>query len=161
MTHPHLPQNKLTTLLVLVAAGYCSTVTAGIEEIQPISFGSFVVTGNDLVSTLTVPSSNLSSSTSTQKIHILMPGQNGIYRLTGMPINTSVSINIPNSFITWNGTGTRETFLIEDFEYPSQRQTNGIGETEFYVGATLKTTGTTGIYYASPYSGNILIQVNW
>ncbi len=137
-----------------VATALVTSVRAQtVQELEPLSFGTFVVTSNAAASTLTVPLNGAVSSTG--NLIVLVPGNRARYRVGGLPGNTIVGIDI-NSLPLFGATVPASQFCqITAFSHPLTVTTNASGEAIFFVGATLSTSGNGVPYTDNTYTGMI------
>lgn len=131
-----------------------------ITEEQPLSFGKFAITDNNIVSTMTIPYTGLPPSI-TGNIIPIEPGLAGHYRLGGFPAYVLFAITVTSSNLTKGGTGLPEGFVLDNYSHHPALTANADGEALLKLGARLNSTGSGTGYVDAPYSGIITITVNW
>jgi len=145
-----------TTLLASVSLTLpCSA--AVIQQDQALSFGSFVLAGNDAISTLVIPYDEAVAPSSSYKLYPLSPGQPGHYSLSGFVASTVLIITINDFNLTAPG---QELMTVTNFTFPAIT-TNGSGDAFLEVGATLSSTGSGTGYGESGYTGTMDIIISW
>lgn len=140
--------------LFAVAAG--SARAQSIQELDPLSFGSFLVQSNATVSTLTVALDG--PPLASGSIIILASGAPGRYRIGGLAGNTTLTISITASPLLGPGL-VSQYFELAAFDHPPTVITNALGQATFRVGATLSTSGTNVPYTEGSYTGTIDIMI--
>ncbi|KZD07853.1 DUF4402 domain-containing protein [Oceanibaculum pacificum] len=140
---------------VMAAASVAKAQT--VQQIEALSFGTFVVTSNATPSTLTVP---LNGSTTTNgTIVALTQGTKGQYRIGGLPGNSIVGIDITAQPLFGATAPASQYFNITGFSHPLTVTTNSGGMATFALGATLSTSGTAVPYTDNTYTGTLDITV--
>jgi hypothetical protein len=136
---------------------YAGTSYADIDEVQQLRFGTWSITNNSSVHSITVNTDG-SYSADTPLLVMISPPQEGIYSVDGLPPNTS----FPSVDVTMTqpmtGTGGPD-FIVDDFT-TFMPDSNGAGETTLTLGATAKTSGTNQGYEDDTYEGELNIDIN-
>ncbi len=123
-----------------------------ITESQRLDFGSFALSSNVASSTLSVPSDG-GPVVPTGNIHIIQPGNRGIYQLTGFPPNTALTITVvPTAISTVVNPLLNESFTVISIDSAPFVMSNGVGSVTIYVGATLSSSGNGNTYIDSAYN---------
>lgn len=81
--------------------------------------------------------------------------------VTGFTPDTNLNITFaPPSPGLMPANGTGPAFEVSDFfTIPANVKTNGVGNADFRVGATLKTSGTTNHYRDTDFTAQVMVQV--
>lgn len=134
--------------------------SALLEVVEPLDFGSVVVTGNSSISTTRLFRSGQQQSTN--RLLVLTPGHPAIVRLSDFPPNRTftISANLPvMSAAPFAGTAQ---FSITGLEIPNSIATNSFGVVEFTLGATLATSGNGLPYYnQARYTMDIELEITY
>lgn len=138
-------------------AGFLPAAAQTVVELDPLSFGTFVVPSNAAVSTLTVPLNG--SVSTTGSIIALTQGVAGRYRVGGLPGNAIVDIDITAAPLFGPALPPSQYFQITAFDHPPTVTTNASGTATFRLGATLSTSGSGVPYTDSTYTGTIDVTV--
>lgn len=128
-----------------------------ITEVEPLSFGTFVVRSNHSIQTLTMPVTG--APYSSPSLIILAVGSAGQYRVTGLPGNADIAIDVAISPLFAPPVPNSQFFDVKDLDYPASMISNGRGEVSFRLGATLATTGSGLAYTDAAYQGFIDVTV--
>lgn len=148
-----------TAVLIYGTSASAQTMT----EVQPLSFGTFAILNNNAVQTITVAPNN--STVYDPDIIADVEAQRGHYLLEDLPANVTfylgVSVsNPPNDggLILDNAspiTGGGQAFQLINFTVNTANEvvTDGNGDADFYIGATLITTGNGTTYPDGVYNG--------
>ncbi|MBU0912293.1 MAG: DUF4402 domain-containing protein [Gammaproteobacteria bacterium] len=132
---------------------------AALEEVIKFHFGDIAVTSTAVVSTVTVPLSG--PSWSDGAIHIIKPGQAGLYRLTEFVpfryINITPMMPQVSDPIT-----TSDGFELVSVDMPSQLSTDSNGTAMLPIGGVLRTRTTTGEgYFNTTYHIYLTITIEY
>lgn len=127
--------------------------------IDDITFGQFAVRNNDAVHTIVVDENNNFSHSAAGFVPVTDP-QRGEFLLEDLPPNSPVTVSVADTSITLNGGGVGTAFSIRDYTFTSIT-TDGAGNATFYMGATLRTSGTGQYYESGSYSGTAVMTVNY
>lgn len=117
---------------------------AALETIQRFHFGELAITSTAVVSTVTVPIAG--PSWSDGAIHIIKPGQSGLFRLTELTPHRFIRITplmpqIADPIMTSDG------FELTSVDMPSVLSTDANGSVTFPVGGVIRTRMITGEGY--------------
>ncbi|MFT6952136.1 MAG: hypothetical protein ACJAUL_003296, partial [Paraglaciecola sp.] len=139
---------KMKTLLGIITFSFglllCCSVRAELVVEEPLSFGTFAISNNSSISTITVSSNDRSSSNNV--IHILYPGQAGQLRLVNYPPYTRLYITavLPQQSTVF--VGLTEQFTLSQVDMPDSVITDSLGEANMRLGGTLASSGNGGSY---------------
>ncbi len=150
-----LLKNILFIALYSVACTHISYAQV-ITTLQPMSFGTAIVTNNDIPHEINLAADGSYSADS--EFVFLSPPQQGIYRLVVFPPSIT---NINSIFVTIDQQmqGAGEDFIIDNFDIDSAPQTSILGDLEIEIGARLRTTGS-GVNYTPLATYNALMTLN-
>ena len=133
-----------------------SHANATMVELQELSFGSFALVDNSVVSQLIIPHTT-ASPWKTNKLFILSNGQPGHYQLSEFPANTALNVSIADYFILLGG---GESFRISHFTFDNMISDDN-GEALLKVGATLYSSGNGIPYVNGGYFGTMNITIDF
>lgn len=145
----------LVALSAPVAAAGAKAQT--ITELEPLSFGNFVVRSNTTIGTVTVPQDG--SPSASPEIILLTMGSKGLYRITGLRAGMEVGLDVIASPLLATPVPSSQYFNITAVDHPAILKIEGDGATTFSLGATLSTSGTGLAYTDTTYSGTLDITV--
>lgn len=128
-----------------------------IDRTATLSFGEFALKDNNSPHTLSI--SILGVITASSAFVRIEDPVRGRYELTDFPIGTSLSIDIPDTTISLNGSGTGELFTLQ-LLHPGGFF-NGGSPPSMPLGGTITTSGSGLMYPDGNYSGEIDITVNY
>ena len=148
----------LVFLIVLYMLGAAKT-HAAMEVNVPLSFGTFAIPNNSLVSQLTISTNYRSYSTN--HIHVIQPGQPGEFKLVEFPVHTRLFLNasLPQQSTVF--VGETERFTLTNIELPDSVITDSNGEADLLVGATIKSSGNGGRYLDTKYDLPLIFTINY
>jgi hypothetical protein len=162
--HRQLYKHKCCNAFVLIIIFVISTVSVAqveVELVQPLDFGQVVVLRNDSVGTYVIDKrGRINYSTN---FGIITPGQNGLYRVSGLTPNTVRTFNIVSiaTEMNTNGGAFNETFDIAITDFDNERVVDSNGEVLIRFGGTISTSGSTGVNFeATPYNATIQFTIN-
>ncbi|MBU1619226.1 MAG: DUF4402 domain-containing protein [Gammaproteobacteria bacterium] len=144
--------------IACIALFFSTNLYANLIVHRELSFGSIVVRGNDVVSSVVIP--RVGAPYATNKIIILEKGHPGEYTLTGFLPSTPVQLmtNLPALL---GQAGVSAQFHVTSADLPVNTAANGLGELHLKVGGVLQTSGNSMSYEDGVYSGSFDIQVNF
>lgn len=119
-------------------------VHAALETIQRLHFGELAVTSTAVVSTVTVPIAG--PSWSDGAIHILKPGQSGLFRLTELTPHRFIRLT-PLMPQLADPVMTSDGFELISVDMPATLSTDANGTATFPVGGVLRTRMISGEGY--------------
>ena len=149
----------MTRLFLVLLLCFIPQLQAALEEVTKFHFGDIAITSSAVTSTITVPLSG--PSWSDGAIHIIKPGQAGLYRLTEFVpfryINiTPMMPQISDPIVTSDG------FELISVDMPSQLSTDSNGTAMLPIGGVLRTRNVTGQgYYNSTYHIYLTISIDY
>lgn len=132
-------------------------------QVRPLSFGTFAILNNSGAKTITVAPDN--STVYHPDIVADIPAQSGHYTLEEMPANVTFYLGISVSNPPGDGglvldnatslTGGAQPFTLTDFTVNANNTvvTDGDGDADMYIGATLVTSGNGAAYTDGVYTG--------
>lgn len=151
-------------LLFGLAVRGTPAVAQTMTEVDRLSFGTFAIISNSGVKTITVAPDN--STVYDPAIVADVEAQRGHYTLSGMPANVTFTLGVSISNPPNDGglmldnptnltTGGGEHFQLINFTVNSANEvvTDGLGDADMFIGATLRTTGNGNIYNDGAYNG--------
>jgi Domain of unknown function (DUF4402) len=134
----------LPVFFIIHETGHATSV----ELLEPLDFGAIAILNNDSVRQYQVRSSNRLAVD--DGIIIVDGGSSAVFQLSEFPPNTSISVSAPDTSLTRNGAGISEAFDVVDYEANSLI-TDDLGRGLLYLGATLETSGSGGLYGDGAY----------
>lgn len=147
------------TLLIWLATTTAAIAQPLIEQQQPLNFGVLAIKTNASVSRFTYPRSGSNIIIEGQFV-LISRGSPGLYRFTGFPAYTTLSVSLGNTTLTATGAGIAEPLTVDNYDI-AELTTNALGEAELSLGARLNTTGNGGSYVDAPYSGTTVLRVDY
>ena len=130
--------------------------------LQSLSFGTFSVRNNSEVSTVLIRRSGGPVVTGgARTVAILEPGQPGHYRFDGLPAFIDVEVMVVTlQNLSFGGQEFGERLILGDFTLGEVRA-DALGVAEFWLGASLRTSGTDEPYFEGPYIGSFEIKIRY
>ena len=145
--------------VLLCLSGLVIQVHAALETIQQLHFGELAVTSTSVVSRVTVPISG--PSWSDGAIHILKPGQSGLFRVTGLTPFRFIRLTPLMPQLT-DPVMTSDGFELTSVDMPSVLTTDANGTVTFPVGGVIRTRMITGEgYFNSDYHIYLTISIDY
>ena len=126
---------------------------------ENLGFGQFAVRNNNGIYAMTVDENNDFSYDVNGFISAADP-QRGEYIFEDLPPSTSVTMVVDDTELSLDGLGGSPRFSVRDFTY-NPLTTDGSGAVLVFLGATLRTSGTSQHYESGSYSGETLITVSY
>jgi hypothetical protein len=145
-------------LLCLIVIGGIFPARADVTVVQALHFGSFISKNNDAQYDITIHPGGAYSFSGTGFIEILPP-QQGIYDIDGLPASSTIS-SIIITQLSPLASNSGENFQMLDFE-ETHGNSNGSGVARVNIGATARTTGSGIAYPDQTYTGELQIQINF
>jgi hypothetical protein len=155
---------RLKHLLFLTILCWLATTTTAvaqplIEEQQPLNFGTLAIASNSPVSRFTYPRTGTNINIEGQ-FALIASGSPGLYRFTGFPAYTPLSVSLNNTTLTPSGGGFFEPLTVDNYDF-AELTTDAQGEAELSLGARLNTTGNGISYVDAPYSSTTVLRVDY
>ncbi|WP_127021372.1 hypothetical protein [Rheinheimera mangrovi] len=149
------PRWPLVLFALLVV---CSAQSQIIQ--RPLYFGTIITTGNTIVSRIVVPRSG--KPYSTHQLQIVEDAYPSELTLQFFPAYTELHLTpvVPTE-LRASADPLLPPFIVESLDIPLSIFTDGNGESQLIIGATIKTTGDGRPYPDASYTGSIDIVVNY
>lgn len=145
--------------VLLCFSGVAFQVQAALETIQRLHFGELAVTSTNVVSSVTVPIAG--PSWSDGAIHILKPGQSGLFRVTGLTPYRFVRLT-PLMPQLADPVMTSDGFELTSVDMPSVLNTDANGTITFPIGGVIRTQTITGEgYFNTEYHIYLTISIDY
>lgn len=134
---------------------------SGLEEIQPLSFGTIVVLSNSQVESYVISKEgNVQLSSNLLQV---TPGQRGLYRVFNITPNTNVILStqiLDGEFVS--SELNTERFTFTSINTATVYRTDENGEVIIPVGGTLSTSGNGNLVYGnSALTADYLVEVSY
>lgn len=131
-----------------------------IVETQQLRYGTFAMIDNDAQHIIEVrPNGVINYGPAYVEISA---GQRASYNVTGFPPTTALIITAMSGDLTPGGCGCSEAFNVINFlSLPASPVTDGAGAASFFLGASLRSSGSTTMHPDSLYMGNGSVTVNF
>jgi hypothetical protein len=149
----------ISTILLWLATTTAAISQPLIEEQQRLNFGTLAIASNTSVSRFTFPRTGSNINIEGQ-FALIAVGSPGLYRFTGFPAYTSLSVSLNTTTLTALGGGFFEPLTVDNYDF-SELTTDAQGEAELSLGARLSTTGNGGSYVDAAYSGTTVLRVDY
>ena len=149
---------KLILFTFLISAIHPSLSQTIIQN-RPFNYGLITVNDNSSVRTMTI-ATNGTITNNPVHITIFQDGETARFSVTGFDASTQYSISIPDTTISYNGTGPQYFDIVGMTIAPSVFITDTNGEGSFTVGSTFRTSGNGSGYPQGSYTGNVLVTIN-
>ena len=141
---------------------FSNVSNAGVTIIDKLDFGSLAIVDNTTTSDISI-SSATNQIIISNGFRILMPGTRGEFLLTGYPnytpVYTTASVLVAE---TSSLTPPSEQFTLIAIESTPSVTTDGTGLATFYVGGTLRSSGSgSGQYFDAVYTATYKVDINF
>lgn len=134
------------------------SLAQSVNVLQPIRFGSWLITNNAGAYSITINTDG--SSSHSPQLVMIRPPQKGIYEFTGLPVSTTFnSLDVTQNQALSNGGG--EVFIMKDFQVDAPTSTDASGHLPLVLGATVETSGNGGSYGNGEFTGQINVEINY
>lgn len=144
-------------LLFIGLSFFIAPAHAAVNITQPLSFGSFALRNNSAVRQMRITAQDV--FTSDAAFVTLVRPQRAVVNVSGFPARTNLIVNVTFNNLS---SGVGDLFTIDTPTlFPNNLRTNNAGVLTFYVGATLRTSGTGSVYPNNTYSGLMNVSVNF
>lgn len=154
---------KLFTFLIFLFTFFISAIHPSFSQtiIQNRSFNYGLITINDNSSahSMTI-ATNGTITNNPVHITIFQDGETALFSVSGFDASTQYSISIPDTTISYNGTGPQYFDIVSMTISPAIFITDPSGEGSFTVGSTFRTSGNGTGYPQGSYTGNVLVTIN-
>lgn len=158
-TEARLQRTFFLTILYWLATTTVAVAQPLIEEQQRLNFGTLAISANASVSRFTYPRTGSNISIEGQ-FALIAIGSPGLYRFTGFPAYTALSISLNTTTLTALGGGFFEPLTVDNYDF-AELNTDAQGEAELSLGARLSTTGNGSSYVDAPYSSSTVLRVDY
>ncbi|MFT6308518.1 MAG: hypothetical protein ACJA0Z_003692 [Halioglobus sp.] len=161
-----MPQKEARTQhpFFLTILFWLATTTAAlsqplIEEQQRLNFGTLAIAANASVSRFTYPRTGSNINIEGQ-FALIAVGSPGLYRFTGFPAYTPLTISLNSTMLTALGGGFFEPLTVDNYDF-AELTTDAQGEAQLSLGAHLSTTGNGSSYVDAIYSSTTVLRVDY
>lgn len=149
----------VNVVLTFVVLCMCAAESfAGVTVVQQMSFGSFVVKRNDAQYDITVSAGGSYGYSSVGYI-LIVPPQQGIFDIDGLPASTPVSSVTVSQYGPLAGSG--DSFEMLSFQTSNNPTTDSSGVLRVSVGGTARSSGTGNPISDQTYNGQLEITINF
>jgi len=149
------------TIVAAALACYASAVSADIEILQTLDFGTVAIKSNNRIERYTI--SKEGNNNASSNIVIFSNGTRGLFRLFNLPSNQNVFITTTIADLTLRSPEfNTDQFNFESLESLTVFRTDANGEVIVPVGGTIATNGDGSINFGvSPLAGTFSFSVNY
>ncbi|MFH1157703.1 MAG: DUF4402 domain-containing protein [Pseudomonadota bacterium] len=151
----------LLSALLLLRAFPAAAAMEGVE-MEPLFFGQIIITDNTAVRSCTIAAGG--SETCDAEIAVLVPGQYGVFRLSGFDPDVTLWASVADATLTGPGSWIFDlntfTFDPDIHDINTAQTPDASGTLTLNIGATLDTRANES-YQTDPYRGTYTLQINY